>query len=365
MTQLHASASAHFQNGRIVVKREPTHATERIDLHKILQRLLKNTAFSPAIPQNDGLRYNTPMSQVNLCVIYNPIAGRRRAAHRLDALRRLVPPEAVFWPTERAEHAVDLARQAAESGFGIVAAAGGDGTVHEVANGLLQAARPDVVFAVVPLGSANDYAASLDHEFAGEAPLVSQVREIDVGVVRDERGRERFFVCCLGLGLNGIISLEARKIQRLRGLALYGLATLRALRRHCQTHDLALQFDDGPAVTRPNLMLSALIGRREGRFVMAPHARLGDGLLDFVCTGSMSRWEVLRFLPGLAMRGPPTGHPAVELGRCRRITVRSDRPLVVHTDGEIFSRPEDDVHALEIAVVHNRLRVLYPLEPGR
>lgn len=299
------------------------------------------------------------MDQPRLCVIYNPIAGRRGAPHRMDAIRRLVPAGAELWATQRAEHAVELARQAAADGFDVVAAAGGDGTVHEVANGVLQAGRPEVQFGVVPLGSANDYAASLEHELGGGQ--TSGLHEIDVGVVRDERGRERYFVCCLGLGLNGLISLEARRIRRLRGLALYGLATLRVLQRAIEAPDVTVQFDDGPSHTAPNLMLSALVGRREGRFVMAPQARLSDGLFDYVRTGPMSRWAILRFLPGLALRGPPGGHPAVELGRCRRIALRSERPIVVHTDGEIFSRPDDNVRSIEIELLPRQLRVRYPL----
>ena len=64
---------------------------------------------------------------------------------------------------------MDLGRCASERGFGIIAAAGGDGTVHEVANGVLQAGRTDVCFAVVPLGSADDYAYTLRQDHAGSA----------------------------------------------------------------------------------------------------------------------------------------------------------------------------------------------------
>ena len=120
-------------------------------------------------------------------------------------------------------------------GFGIVAAAGGDGTVHEVANGLLHSGLPEVRFAVVPIGSANDYAYSLAADTDGQSPPA--VRPVDVGVVSEPGGRQRYFVCCLGLGLNGAVTLESRQIRRLQGIALYGLATLRACgtatRRRC------------------------------------------------------------------------------------------------------------------------------------
>src|SRR5438309_1482052 len=104
------------------------------------------------------------MSRRELCVIFNPAAGRGRAAARLEQLRRQWGDRVDFRPTQHPGHAEALAHQAALDGFAVVAAAGGDGTVHEVANGLLCARRPEVVFAVLPIGSANDYHHSLVHD---------------------------------------------------------------------------------------------------------------------------------------------------------------------------------------------------------
>src|SRR5579885_3036136 len=101
------------------------------------------------------------MSPAKICVIYNPASGRGRSASRLEELRRAWAERATFWPTAAPGQAEELALQAADSGFATVAAAGGDGTVHEVVNGLLRAQRPEVVLAVLPTGSANDYACSL------------------------------------------------------------------------------------------------------------------------------------------------------------------------------------------------------------
>jgi diacylglycerol kinase (ATP) len=300
------------------------------------------------------------MAQADLCVIFNPRAGRRRAARRLEALRRSWGTHADFRPTRSPGDGEGLAAQAAREGFRIVAAAGGDGTVHEVANGLLGADRPEVNFAVVPIGSANDYAHSLGLDGLGngsrEPP--QPVREVDVGVVSDPTtGRRRYFVCCLGLGLNGAVTLESRRIRRLQGLALYGLATLRALWYHYACPVMDIHFDGGPAWSAATLMLSVLLGRREGGFVMAPDACLDDGLFDYLHAGCLSRWEVLRFLPRVAVSGPPKNHPKVRLGRCRELRLHSRAPLTVHIDGEFFARPEDNVRDLEIRLLPRRLRV--------
>ena len=253
-------------------------------------------------------------------MIFNPAAGRHRAAGRLEKIRRGWGERVEFRPTSHPGHAMELAQTAAREGYRIVAAAGGDGTVHEVANGILRADNPDVTFAVFPIGSANDYHHSLVHDLGTNGqPLPSAV---DVGLVRTPDGRSKYFVCCLGLGFNGFVTLESRRIRRLQGVALYGLATIRALWYHHKCPRMTIRLDEEPSWETPTLLFSVMVGRREGGFVMAPEARLDDGWFDFVHAGELSVWQVLRFLPRLALFGPPTNHPQVRLGRCRRIQLR-------------------------------------------
>src|SRR5262245_63292581 len=130
------------------------------------------------------------------CVIYNPTAGYGRAKRHLDSLRRALEERAEFLPTQGPGHAEELALAAARAGFPLVGAAGGDGTVHEVANGLLRAGGAEAALAPFPIGSANDYAHSL-----GLMPVwwtrpgaAVAVRPVDVGVARAPGGRERYFV---------------------------------------------------------------------------------------------------------------------------------------------------------------------------
>jgi diacylglycerol kinase (ATP) len=294
------------------------------------------------------------MASDGLCVILNPKAGKHRAARRLEAVRRAWGGRAEFWATEAPGHAEELAEKAVRAGFRVVAAAGGDGTVHEVVNGILRAGDPDVRFAVIPVGSANDYAHALglDNGYRPPAPL----ERVDVGVVSKPSGRRRYFVCCLGLGLNGMVTLESRAIRRLQGVALYGLATVRALWYRYAVPRMELTAD-GETWAGPTLMLSLMVGRREGGFVMAPEARLDDGLFDYMHAGALSRWEVLKFLPRVALSGPPTDHPKVKLGRCRKMELKSEAPLVIHIDGEFFCKPADGVTEVTVEMLPGALRV--------
>src|SRR5262245_39931273 len=103
----------------------------------------------------------SPMTRPHLCLIFNPAAGKHRGRQRLARIRDAWGPHAEFRPTLRSGHAIELAEQAARDGFAVVAAAGGDGTAHEVLNGLMHVRNPNVRFTILPIGSANDYAFSL------------------------------------------------------------------------------------------------------------------------------------------------------------------------------------------------------------
>jgi diacylglycerol kinase (ATP) len=293
------------------------------------------------------------MPQLELCVIFNPTAGKHRGRARLAQIRKAWGTHVAFRPTQHAGHAIELAEQAAREGFAVVAAAGGDGTAHEVLNGLMRVQNPDVQFTIIPIGSANDYAFSLGLDQQTPPPA----RRVDVGLVRAPNGRSIYFGCCVGMGFNGRVTWESRQIRRLQGVFLYGLATIRAMIHHYQCPPMTLYIDDEPAWTVPTLLFSTLIGKREGGFVLAPRAEVDDGLFDFVHAANLSRWEILQFLPRLALFGPPESYPKIRQGRCRRVRLRSESPLIVHTDGEFFCLQAEGIQELEIEIVPAALPV--------
>lgn len=299
------------------------------------------------------------MLAVDTCVIYNPASGRGRSARRLAGVRRAWANRAAFWPTSAPGQGEALALQAATEGFATVAAAGGDGTVHEVANGLLRSERRDVVLAILPTGSANDYASSLgvDANWWQRDEPTLQSRAVDVGVVRAP-GRSRYFVNGLGLGFNGMVTCESRRIRWLQGVALYGLAVLRTVCFRYQLNPMSLRIDEQERRT-PTLALSLALGRREGNFVVAPQAVLDDGLFDYIHAGPLRRRDLVRLLPSLfGGGGLPCAYPNLWLGRCRKVRLQAESPLVVHTDGELFCVPEEGVRELEIDLLPKALRVL-------
>jgi len=292
-------------------------------------------------------------------VIFNPRAGRDRARARFERLRAVLGAKAVFQPTERPGHGEELALEAARAGFPRVAAAGGDGTVHEVANGILCAGCPEVILEVYPVGSANDYAHTLglDPEWRIRSDPTVQVRTVDVGVARASDGRRCFFVNGIGIGINGVVNQEARRLKWLQGLALYGTALLRVMCFRYAYPPMIVNLD-GRERRVPTLALTLAIGRREGNFVMAPDAILDDGLFDYLHAGPMPRLELLWNVPRLATGWLPRGNPRLWRGRCNRVIVRSEIPIPFHVDGELFPDPDKLVHTLAVEVLPGALRVM-------
>lgn len=288
------------------------------------------------------------------CVIFNPAAARKRAQARLEYVQEQWKNRAAFWPTEQPGHAEELAVKAVEQGFEIIAAAGGDGTVHEVANGILKTGNTTVAFALIPIGSANDYAFSLQWacQQAGPDKLV------DIGLVRGG-GKERYFVNSLGLGFSCAVALDSRRIPWLQGVPLYGLAFLRSLLFRYQLLPMNVVLDHHVRV-EPTLSITFALGRREGNLVVAPRAQLDDGSFDYLHVGALSRWRVLRYLPRLARGGELPEHPVIWQGKCRSARLHSDVPLDVHLDGEFFCTKTDGITELDIQIRPNGFRVRFP-----
>jgi diacylglycerol kinase family enzyme len=258
-------------------------------------------------------------------------------------------------PTQHAGHAEELAYQAACNGFSLVIAAGGDGTVHEVANGLLKSNHSDVTLSIWPCGSANDYAYALG--ITGDPQQPTETIEADVGHISAPGGRERFFVNGAGVGFNGAVTWEARRLRWLRGVPLYATALFRALIHHFDHPTMTAEFD-GVSRCGPTLALSLGLGQREGNFPLLPHADLCDGWFDYLHAGPVSRWELIRHFPNLLRGTLPKNHPRLWLGRCRQFTLHSERPLRIHVDGEFFCQPEDEVLSVSVTLLPRRLRVV-------
>jgi diacylglycerol kinase (ATP) len=288
-------------------------------------------------------------------VILNPAAGRGRVRREwprmADALRAAgVAFELV--ETKAAGDGVGHAERAAPE-FDVVIAAGGDGTVHEVANGLLRAGG-GTAFGVLPLGSGDDFVKMLPVRDPIERIARGTARTFDAGRI-SAGGAARYFANGMDIGFGAHGAHNVRKVPRfVTGLGAYLGALALTLLRYPKL-EVRLQLDSGEAFAQTTAMTAVMNGRAfGGSFQVCPDARADDGELDVLIVEGVGRLEILGLVPKI-MRGAHRGHPRLRLARARRVLIESDEPLLVEADGEIAF---EAARRLEIEILPGALRVI-------
>jgi YegS/Rv2252/BmrU family lipid kinase len=285
-------------------------------------------------------------------------------------------------------HAIELAHQARMDGFAVVAAAGGDGTVNEVVNGLARAtpaSDPVGKLALLPLGSGNDFADMVgcprDPDQAAAIIAAGFVRQLDIGCASistvvpgtsvgldsatqngatPESTLVRYFGNNMGVGLEAQVTLESYKISRLQGTALYVAAALRTLRNYRSPHmEIRCHGEDGTLWQRTEPTVLVTIGnsrRTGGGFYLTPDALMDDGLFDVGIAANMSTVRLLTLLPR-ALMGRHTGDPSITMLRSRRIQIACPEGLPVQLDGEVIAEQAGEI---DVVIQPGRLQLLSP-----
>lgn len=290
-------------------------------------------------------------------VILNPYANRWHARRKIGRVERALATAGVRFDlrlTTKAGDAETLAFEAARAGHRPIIAAGGDGTVSEVVNGLLRAAdgAATTPLGVLPIGTGNDFA-----DMAGvPRDLLRAARAIASGATRQldaARVNDRYFGNNCALAMEPLVTIENTRIRRVSGNLRYLLSLARALRKLTAWH-MRIRWDDGEHVG-PVFLLSVCNGPRcGGLFRMAPDARMDDGLLDFVLAPQMPKRRVVALLWGL-LRARHTRHPLVRVGRTRRLLVESEPGTPLHADGEVLT---ESARRVEYEVLPGRITLL-------
>ena len=279
-------------------------------------------------------------------VILNPTSGGGRGGKRIEAIRRGLAArgiDATLLLTAEPRHAVSLAREAAHDGVDLVVAAGGDGTVHETASGLLQAlaeGADDVALGVLPVGTGNDFAKLVGplKDLDGSLDVLARgrVRRFDAGLAGWGDG-EHWFVNAGGTGVDVEV---VRQILRNRSghtpaLLKYLSAVLKALVGF-EAVPLRIRLDSHEIETEA-MIIAVSNGRCVGGgFWVTPDAEPDDGVFDVCLVKRTSYLEALGALP-LIIRGRHQNHPRVEMHRARvvEIVALGEDPLFFQLDGEL------------------------------
>lgn len=287
---------------------------------------------------------------MRLSIVYNPVsgsgAGEQAADHARAALERR-GHAVVAYSTSADEPTCDVARRAAETADRVIAM-GGDGTVTDVAAGIL-AAGARVPLAVVPVGTANILALNLGIPDAPaeaiELAVGGRIAPIDVGRVNGE-----IFLLTVSTGLHAeMVARADRESKRRWGLAAYGVAGWKANQEveripHRVSCDGSTEDFE---VTMMQVMNCGAVFRRE--WELAPGVSPIDGTLDVLAYRAGSIPEYM-LAAAQVLRGAPTSTDLVAHRRAVRVTIASDPPVRVQRDGEPAGRTPVEIDLLPLAL---------------
>ncbi|MBI4926332.1 MAG: diacylglycerol kinase family lipid kinase [Anaerolineae bacterium] len=299
-------------------------------------------------------------------LIFNPIANLGRSWPIASSLRPLLTElgGADWTGTVYPTHATELTYQAGLEGYERVVVMGGDGTVHEAVNGLMRLPpekRP--VLAIVPVGTGNDFANCLGvsgiPEQALRQAITGPAHAVDVAHSLDSRGHSEYFVNTFGIGFDALIDLRSRSVGFVQGFAVYFVAMLQALLLDYTPYRAKVRTDQGEW-EEDLLMFVICNGRREGGgFVIAPDAKQDDGVLDSVRVPTISRAKMLVTMPSF-LKGTHLSLKHVFGQSFKWMELESDRPLIIHADGEIYAGVHSTVNKVRIEMHPNAIQVVAP-----
>lgn len=299
-------------------------------------------------------------------LILNPMADLGRAWMTANDLRPIAQEfkgELTWSGTVYPTHAVELAKQAAEEGCDIVVAMGGDGTVHEVMNGLMQIpAEKRPALGIVPIGSGNDFAYSMGITNKSPQALANalkgeNIQTVDVGMITDENGRTEYFDNTLGIGFDAVVTIRSHKLPIVKGFLMYLTAVIQTIILNHNAAKMQLETED-QKWEESVIMLTLCNGPREGGgFMLSPNSKNNDGKMEFLTVTKLSRATMFRLVPEF-LKGTHMRFKQVRMGEFKKLTLSSDLPLYIHADGEVYTSFGSNLRKASFEILPQALRVI-------
>jgi diacylglycerol kinase (ATP) len=298
-------------------------------------------------------------------IILNPMADMGNAWKVANDLRPIITEygNADWSGTVFPTHATELAKQAGEQGYDMVIAMGGDGTVHEVVNGIMQLPenkRP--ILGVVPVGSGNDFAHAIGVPTESDHALVQALKgeplTIDLGLMTDEHGRTEFFDNTFGIGFDAIVTIRSHRLPIVRGFLMYLTAVIQTI---FLNHNPALiQYETEQEKWEDRVLMTTLCngGREGGGFMLSPDSKVTDGMLEYLMVRKVSRPMMFRLVPEFMKGTHRRFTNQLRMGTFKKLTMIADRPLYIQSDGEIYTSFGSNLRKLTIEVMPRALKVV-------
>ncbi len=291
------------------------------------------------------------MSDKKLFILLNPHAAKGRGMARKKEIMDLFSKggyDATVVFTEKGIGASSLAYQATLEGWQAIIAAGGDGTVNEVVDGILRAVTEKQISApslgVLPIGRGNDFAWGMgiptDLKKAVDLIVSGKTRLIDAGITYGGNYPQgRYFINGQGMGFEPLVNFIASDFKHVSGTLSYVLALIKILVDHPDPFQVQLTLD-GETRSYTTQQLSICNGRRMGSaFIMGPDALFDDGYFDVVFANRPIKNSGLLLIALKFFKGTQVKLPSFSVVRAKSVKVVSEnKPMPVHVDGEEISK---------------------------
>ncbi|HZG73642.1 MAG TPA: diacylglycerol kinase [Chondromyces sp.] len=293
-------------------------------------------------------------------IIYNPTSGRELfKKHLPEVLEKLEQAgyETSAHATTGAGDATKAARAAVERRFDVVIAAGGDGTLNEVVNGLAeQEYRPK--FGVIPMGTTNDFARALQipRDIQGAVDIIvnGETVPVDIGRMND-----RYFINIAGGGRLTELTYEVpSKLKTMLGQLAYYLKGIEML-PSIKATEVTIEYDGKLFEGEVMMFLIGLTNSVGGFEKLAPDSSVNDGLFSLLVVKKTNLAEFIR-IATLALRGEHLQDPHVLYTQANRIKVHSPQKVLLNVDGELGGSLPGDFENL-----YRHLEVFVPVEKLR
>ncbi|WP_331254670.1 diacylglycerol kinase family protein [Sutcliffiella horikoshii] len=274
------------------------------------------------------------------CFIVNKASGNGRAYKIWNKIEKMLVEREIAYCvyfTQKPKHATLLVRELIrKEEVKVIVAVGGDGTVHEVINGLIGS---DVPFGIIPAGSGNDFSKGLGisskYEKALERILNGRPKHIDIGCVNST-----YFVTVAGIGFDGEVahvantSIYKKVFNYFRlGHITYLMSAIKVLTQY-RPMDISIRIDkDLHTFKKVWLIAVANLPFYGGGLIICPKAKNNDGVFDICIVQGISKLEFLRLFPSV-FKGKHIDSPLIKTYRGKELEIHSTMPLKIHGDGE-------------------------------
>lgn len=291
---------------------------------------------------------------MKVLLIYNPYAGHGRAGKILPQVEAEFLKHNIEFElhlTDYPEHGIEIVKEADFKNYDGIIAAGGDGTLFEVINGLfLIKSKKKLPLGVLPVGTGNAFARDLDlHVSRWQEAIdifrLNKTRKVDVGKFTTH-GQTYYFLNILGLGFVADVTKTAHKLKTFGNLSytlgvFYHILLFKSSKLHIEL--------DGKKLERSNIFVEISNTTYTSNFYMAPSAKIDDGLLDVTLLGKMGRIGLLKAFPKV-FTGEHVNLPQVETFKVKQIKITADKAKVLTPDGELIGITPVEVECLHQAV---------------